>query len=213
MKSVAIVGTGTEIGKTWIAARLATELAGRQKIVAARKPAQSFDVDDAVELLDASILAAATGQQAIDVCPPHRWYPLAMAPPMAAAALGNEPILASALLDEMCWPAGVDIGLIETAGGLRSPLADDADNLQFVALASPDAVVLVADAGLGTINLVRLCADLLKPWPFTVILNRFDSQDSLHRRNARWLIERDCLPVVTAVAELAERVLGHCSNN
>jgi dethiobiotin synthetase len=50
----------------------------------------------------------------------------------------------------------VDVGLVETAGGVRSPQADDGDVLDLVAAIAPDHVILVADAGLGTINAVRL---------------------------------------------------------
>jgi len=49
--------------------------------------------------------------------------------------------------------------------------------------------VLVADAGLGTINAVRLSVapfEGLGHEPI-VLLNRFDEADDLHRRNAAWL--------------------------
>ncbi len=57
----------------------------------------------------------------------------------------------------------VDVGLVETAGGMRSPLAADGDCLAFCAALAPDVIVLVADAGLGTINAVRLTLDALGP--------------------------------------------------
>ena len=38
-----VAGTGTEVGKTWAAVRLITELRSDGRSVAARKPAQSFD--------------------------------------------------------------------------------------------------------------------------------------------------------------------------
>ncbi len=55
------------------------------------------------------------------------------------------------------------MGLVETAGGVRSPLAADGDCLDYCAALDPDVVVLVADAGLGTINAVRLTLDALAP--------------------------------------------------
>ena len=48
------------------------------------------------------------------------------------------------------------MGLVETAGGVRSPQADDGDVRRHGRAVVPDAVVLVADAGLGTVNAVRL---------------------------------------------------------
>ena len=51
---VLVVGTGTEVGKTWVACRLARVLRRRGLIVAARKPAQSYDPGDDLSETDAS---------------------------------------------------------------------------------------------------------------------------------------------------------------
>ena len=67
---VVVAGTATEIGKTWVTARLAERLLAAGATVAARKPAQSFAADD--EVTDADVLAAATGEDPTAVCPPHR---------------------------------------------------------------------------------------------------------------------------------------------
>jgi dethiobiotin synthetase len=65
----------------------------------------------------------------------------------------------------------------------------------------PDIVLLVADAGLGTINSVRLTMDALVRLPaeLAVVLNRFDEGSELHQRNRAWLRDRDdmqifCIP-------------------
>ncbi|HSP04712.1 MAG TPA: AAA family ATPase, partial [Acidimicrobiales bacterium] len=84
---VGVCGTATEVGKTWASARLIEVLVGDGRTVAARKPLQSFDPDDDAPT-DAEVLAAATGETPHDVCPEPGWYPVPMAPPMAAAALG-----------------------------------------------------------------------------------------------------------------------------
>jgi dethiobiotin synthetase len=189
---VVVVGTGTDVGKTWVAARLLVELREAGLRVAARKPAQSAR--------DASRLGAASGEPADDVCPVHRWYDVAMAPPMAAEALGRPPFTIHDLASELHWPSdAVDVGLVETAGGLRSPLAADGDCLSLCATLAPNVVVLVADAGLGTINAVRLTVDSLRALPATVVvvLNRFDPVVVLHARNREWLQARDALSVVT----------------
>src|SRR5918999_2278774 len=118
---IVIAGTGTEVGKTWTAVKLIEHASARGLRVAARKPAQSFSREDATT--DAELLAAATGEAPHDVCPAHRWYPVPMAPPMAADVLGLPRIRVEDLLEEMHWPAEVDLALIETAGGLCSPIA------------------------------------------------------------------------------------------
>jgi dethiobiotin synthetase len=174
--------------------------------VAARKPAQSFAPSDPPVTWDAAVLAAATGEHPDEVCPPHRCYGRALAPPMAAAALDRPPITLGELLDELRWPDGVDVGFVETAGGIRSPIADDGDNAALVDALQPDVVLLVADAGLGTLNLVRLTTGVLAGNRLVAVLNRFDDADDLHVANAAWLRDRDGLDVVTSVEELADRL-------
>jgi dethiobiotin synthetase len=199
---VLVTGTGTEVGKTWVAAAVLRHLAAAGHRVAARKPAQSFGPADRAESTDAAVLGAATGEAPTTVCPPPRWYPVAMAPPMAAAALGRPSFAVADLVAEVRWPAATAVGLVEAAGGVRSPQATDGDAVALGRVLRPDVVVLVADAGLGTINDVRLAVDALTvstgvPAPVVVVLNRFDPGDDLHRRNRDWLIDRDGMAVVT----------------
>jgi dethiobiotin synthetase len=197
---VVVVGTGTEVGKTWVSARALAALRADGVRVAARKPAQSFEPG---ETTDAEVLAGATGEDVHDVCPEARWLPVPMAPPMAADALGLLPFTLAGL--QPVWPAAVELGLVETAGGVRSPLAADGDCAAFTQALEPDNVLLVADAGLGTINGVRLSAEALALLPLKVLLNRFDPGDDLHRRNRAWLHDADGFEVVTTADEGWER--------
>jgi dethiobiotin synthetase len=202
--TVVVTGTGTEIGKTYVTAALARELRAQGVEVHARKPVQSFAPDDTHT--DADVLAAATGEAPHAVCPPHRWLPTPMAPPMAAAALGLDPFTIADLATEIDTP-GSGITLVEGAGGLRSPLANDGDTLALIELLRPQLVILVADADLGTINAVRLNVAALRTRP-VVFLNRFDPANDLHRRNHEWLKENDGFAVATAITELARIEYG-----
>lgn len=194
---IVVVGTHTEVGKTWVSRQLLAQARSRGQRVAARKPVQSFSPSD--ETTDAQVLAAATGEARDIVCPPHRSYPLPMAPPMAADLLGRPCIQLNDLLTEIAWPADIDLGLVETVGGVRSPLAHDGDSLDLLRRLEPDTVLLVADAGLGTINAVRLALQSLAPTPAVVFLNRFDESNPLHRLNQQWLRERDGMLAHTRV--------------
>ena len=203
---VAVVGTGTDIGKTWVAARLLTDLRAAGLRVAARKPAQSFAPEDDPAGLDAAVLGAATGESAEEVCPMDRWYDTPLAPPMAAEYLDRPPFTIQDLMSGLRWPAdadAVDVGLVETAGGVRSPLAIDGDCLALCEALAPDVIVLVAHAGLGTINAVRLTVHALHPLhvPVIVVLNRFDTEVDLHVRNREWLSARDGLTVLALPGE------------
>jgi dethiobiotin synthetase len=200
---IVITGTGTNVGKTWWGAATARALSARGIAVAARKPVQSFAPDD--PLTDADVLAQATGDDPHAVCPSHRWIPRPLAPPMAGIVLAQPAFAIADLATETKWPPGTDVGMVEGAGGVRSPLAHDGDTVDLVHILQPDEVVVVADAGLGTINAVRLTVAALAQTPVVVALNRFEPTDELHWANHDWLTRRDGTTVVTDPEELAAR--------
>ncbi len=166
--TVFVTGTGTEVGKTWWSVALIRGLRDLGVLAAARKPAQSFL--PGAGPTDAELLADAAGIDPTLVCPPARWYEIPLAPPMAAASLdrptfsiadlAGETAAAVDRLDRSNVPTRIHrVLFVEGAGGPRSPIADDGDNVDLARAIAPDLVVLVADAGLGTINAVRLAAE------------------------------------------------------
>lgn len=193
---VAVVGTDTGVGKTWVTANLVERARAQGLAVAVRKPVQSYDAAE-VGATDAEILAAAAGLEPVDVCPADRWYALPMAPPMAADALGRPGIGLQDLA--VTWAEGIDFGLVETVGGVRSPVAHDGDSAALVGLVAPDRVLIVTDARLGTINATMLTLAALEKWPAVVFVNRFDPDDDLHRRNLAWMERHAGVAVETAL--------------
>jgi dethiobiotin synthetase len=202
-KLIVVAGAGTEVGKTWVSARLIAHLRERGFMVAARKPVQSFDPSSGPT--DAAILAAASGEQPNTVCSRFS-YPLPLAPPIAAAELGLHPPTLSAIIAALSIPAS-GFTVIESVGGLRSPLADNADTVTLIRAVSADMVVLVVDAGLGAIGSARSGCDLLDR-PTVVFLNRFHADDRTHRLNRRWLREIDGFEVSIDTNELAAMVMN-----
>jgi dethiobiotin synthetase len=200
---IVVTGTGTEVGKTWWTATVAGELHARGVPVAARKPVQSFAPDDATT--DAAVLASATGVDAHTVCPPDRWLPAPMAPPIAAAQLGRPDFTIADLVAEVAWPDDCTLGFVEGAGGVRSPLAADGDTVALVHALAPDVVLVVAHAGLGVLNGVRSALDALVGVPAVVALNHYDADDAVHRANLEWLVTRDAVDVVASPSELVDR--------
>jgi dethiobiotin synthetase len=201
-----VTGTGTEVGKTTVSAALLRRWRRAGLSVAARKAAQSGPPGQPT---DADILGNASDEPPTAVCPAHRWYSAPFAPPMAAQALGRPPFSIATLVAELRWPGTpVDVGVVEVAGGVRTPQADDGDAIDLGDLLRPDAVVLVAEAGLGTINAVRLSCDALagvrtrtgQTAPVSVVLNRFDPHSDLHRRNRSWLSDISGMAVSVALA-------------
>ena len=213
--TVFVTGTGTEVGKTWWSVALVRGLREFGVLAVARKPAQSFLPGTGPT--DAELLAEASGTDPTVVCPPARWYEVPLAPPMAAASLGRPGFSISDLAAETAGAADRLAGssvptriqrllLVEGAGGPRSPIADDGDNVDFARAIAPDLVVLVADAGLGTINAVRLAAAPFRESgiPLVVALNRFEGDD-LHIANERWLRDRYGFDTVTDPGVLVDR--------
>ena len=201
---IVVAGTGTEIGKTYVASRVAQSLREQGHSVIARKPAQSYAPDDAAT--DAHLLADATGELPEVVCPAHRWYPVPMAPPMAADALGRPAFgTADLVLETRQSFTDAAVALVETAGGAWSPQASDGLHVgQFAEQLGADGVLLVGDAALGVINAVRGAAAAFDPSiRVVVMLNRFDAAVGLHRENLAWLVRNDHFTVVTSPSEAA----------
>ena len=205
---VVCTGTATEVGKTWVGASVLSRLRSDGVRVSARKPAQSFD-PDAGEPTDAELLGLATGEPALTVCAPQRWYPVAFAPPMAADSLAAPTIALTSLVEEVMWPTPFpDVRWVETVGGVRSPIAHDGDSADLCDAMRPDIVVLVADAGLGTINAVRTSIAALGAHRVIVFLNRYDPGVELHERNRAWLAERHNIGAEVDVAALAAALVA-----
>jgi dethiobiotin synthetase len=203
-----VTGTGTDVGKTWVSVALLRALVERGRRVAVRKPAQSYAPEDITT--DADLLAAASGETPLEVCPQRRWYPVPMAPPMAAAALGLPPPALAELEREVTagWPLdAVEVGVVEGAGGVASPQAIDGDTADLARALAVDLTVLVAEPGLGAINSVRLSRQALAPLPTIVHLNRYDPRHDVQVRNRSWLMDHDGLVVTTGIDELVDHLI------
>ncbi|MBK7535957.1 MAG: dethiobiotin synthase [Myxococcales bacterium] len=147
---IAVVGTGTGVGKTHVATALLTALRARGQAAVGWKPVESGVTGAQGE--DERLLALATGE----VTPTLRLR-AALAPNLAARLAGvtlDSRALAT-MLGELSarWPCL----LLELAGGLFSPLDDELDNAEWLA-ALPSALrgelrlVLVAPDRLGVLH-------------------------------------------------------------
>lgn len=203
---VAVLGTATEVGKTWVTARLITALRETGLRVGVRKPVQSYD-PAVVEPTDSQVLGAASGEDPSLVCREDRSLPVAMAPPMAAAVLGLQPQTINELVASISWTTPFDVGIVETIGGVRSPIASDGDSVDLARALVPDVTILVSDAELGVLNAVRTSMDAIAPLDPIIHLNRFDATNDLHHRNRDWLGSYDGYTVTTDTEGLASHFL------
>ena len=193
MEGVFVTGTGTEVGKTVVAAAMARTLAEQGKRVAVFKPAVT-GLDElaaggpkggtAGDLLahrlsnaaDHELLRRAAGsEQSDEEIAPYRYGP-PMSPHLAAELAGEEIDPERLRSASRTAAKGADALVCEGVGGLLVPLASGYLVRDFAAdLGLP--VVVAASPGLGTINHTLLTIEaaraaglevravVLTPWP------------------------------------------------
>lgn len=186
---VLITGTGTEVGKTIVAAAIARTLAEEGRRVGVFKPAitglDEFAVDTpqsgsigrfAAHRPDHLVLREAAGSaQSDEEIAPYRYGP-PMSPHLAAELAGEEIEPARLLAGARVAAGDADVLVCEGVGGLMVPLATDYLVRDFaVDLGLP--LVIAASPGLGTINHTLLTIEaaraagldvrkvVLTPWP------------------------------------------------
>jgi dethiobiotin synthetase len=148
-----ITGTGTGVGKTYVAALIARALCASGRRVGVYKPAASGceSRDGSLVSPDAIALWDAAGQPGTlsQVCP--QLFAAPLAPHLAARAERRR--IDSQLLRSgiEVWRATSDVVLVEGAGGLMSPVSDDDYNADLAAEFGYPLVIVAANV-LGTIN-------------------------------------------------------------
>jgi dethiobiotin synthetase len=148
-----ITGTGTSVGKTYVGVLIAQSLRHSGQRVGIYKPVASGcdECDGQLVSPDAISLWKAAGQPGPleHVCPQRFRAPLA--PHLAARAEGRR--VDSQLLRDgiRFWQETCDVVLVEGAGGLMSPLADECYNVELAAEFGYPLIVVTGNE-LGTIN-------------------------------------------------------------
>lgn len=161
LKGLMVVGTDTGVGKTLIAGTIARCLLGRGRRVGVFKPAATGCRREGPELVseDAAFLAAAAGsrQSQAEVAPLR--FERATAPNVAAQWAGQNVDLEAMFAAWRRLEGQCDAVMVEGVGGLLCPISDDFWVIHLAKLLGLP-VVIVARAGLGTINhtLLTLCA-------------------------------------------------------
>lgn len=148
MSVLCVTGTSTDVGKTVVTAAVATLALAQGLTVAVCKPAQTgVAVDEPGDLAEVQRLSGVT-----DVVELAR-YPEPLAPDTAARRAGL-PLLgrAEVVAAVRALDATHDLTLVEGAGGLLVRLGAGGFTLADVAADLDAPLLLVAAAGLGTLN-------------------------------------------------------------
>lgn len=148
-----VTGNDTGVGKTYAACEIIRGLTRAHVEVAAYKPVASgcSTVEGQLVCEDALALWEATGRRGNlrDVCPQSFAAPLA--PHLAARREGRQVNSDQLLGGAQVWKGQCDYLVVEGAGGLMSPLAEDTYNIDLAMELGYPVVVVVANQ-LGAIN-------------------------------------------------------------
>lgn len=173
METIFITATGTDIGKTYIAANLISELKNAGKNVLALKPViTGWDGNgnsDTHLLLKSSGLEAS--EQNINNCSPWR-FKAPLSADMAAALENREINFAEVL--EFCRRPFPGIKIIEGAGGVMSPVNRQKTFLDLVKNIEC-SVLLVTGTYLGAISHTLTALQLLNNLPVSIIINESEN--------------------------------------
>ncbi|GAA2812738.1 dethiobiotin synthase [Streptomyces showdoensis] len=158
MTVIVVTGTGTEIGKTIVTAATAALATAAGRSVAVLKPAQTGvapgeagDVDEVLRLS-----GAATGEELAR-------FPEPLAPNTAARRAGMAPVGPAEVAEAARKLAEEhDLVLVEGAGGLLVRFDEEGGTLADAARLLGAPVLVVATAGLGTLNSAALTAEALR---------------------------------------------------
>ncbi|MFZ3571984.1 dethiobiotin synthase [Streptomyces sp. BH097] len=159
MGVLVVTGTGTEVGKTVTTAALAAVAARAGRSVAVLKPAQTGvapgepgDVDEVVRLAGDAVTGVELAR-----------YPEPLAPGTAAARSGLAPVRPEQVAEAAAkLAASHDLVLVEGAGGLLVRFDEEGSTLADAAGLLGAPVLVVAAAGLGTLNSVQLTGESVR---------------------------------------------------
>ena len=205
MKTLIVAGTDTEVGKTVVTAALASQARQAGRRVAVLKPAQTgLEQGEPGDIQEVSRLSG------VDDVHEIVRYPDPLAPATAAAQVGKTGVTVEQIAEAVRGLTARDLVLIEGAGGVLVRFDESGGTLIDLAAALEAPVLLVARAGLGTLNHSALSIEALRArgveCPGIVIGSRPDNPDLAMRANVSDLPSYCGAPLLGQVPEGAARL-------
>ena len=206
-KKIFITGTGTDVGKTYVTGLIVKKLKESGMNAAYYKAAMSGNERTEEGMLlpgDAQYVKTVSGTEQSLACMCPYVYEAAVSPHLASRIEGNPVMLQEVMkgFEEVCRQ--YDYVTMEGSGGILCPICFDErelwleDVIRELGLSS----LIVADAGLGTINSVVLTVEYMRAKGLPVkgiIFNRFHPGDRMEEDNLRMCEHRTKLPVLACV--------------
>ena len=210
-KAVFLTGTGTDIGKTYISGLIVKKLAEAGKNPAYYKAAMSGNdrrEDGTLIPGDALFVQKTSGisQPLEEMCP--YVYENAWSPHLASRVEGNPVDLEVVRKGFLETADKYDYITMEGSGGILCPLCFDERRIQLedVIREFELSSILVADAGLGTINSVVLTAEYMKARSLPIkgiIFNHYHPGNIMEDDNIFMCEHMTGLPVIAKVQDNA----------
>ena len=208
-KNLFITGTGTDVGKTYVAGLIVKKLRAGKASAAYYKAAMSGNerrTDGTLIPGDALQVKTMSGieQPLEEMCP--YIYENAVSPHLAAKLEGN-PIEMECVLENFDRVCGkYDYVTVEGSGGILCPLRFDEKKIQLEDFikARGLACLMIADAGLGAINAAVLTAEYMKTRKIPVkgiIFNHYEPGNPMHEDNRLMCEAMTGLPVAACVKD------------
>ena len=207
-RGVFVIGTGTDVGKTYDTALLIKHLRSTGLKAHYYKAAASGNprINGYLEAADARFVKemAHIDDQKLENMVPYV-YEAAVSPHLAARETNHFLSLSTVLQDYQAIADKSDFVVVEGCGGILCPLVYEKQ----VKIWQEDLIralqvplLLVADAGLGTLNATGLTLAYLKQAQLPLhglILNRFDATNPMHIDNRTLLQEMCPCPILACV--------------
>lgn len=208
-KNLFITGTGTDVGKTYVTGLVIKKLKDSGENAAyykaamsgnERRPDGSLIPGDALSVKEVSGIP----QPLDEMCP--YIYENAYSPHLAARIEGEQVELSVVEEGFRRISGAYDYVTVEGSGGILCPIRFDGERilLEDVIKALHLSCLLVADAGLGTINNVALTTEYMRARDIPIvgmIFNRFHSGDVMEEDNIRMCEELTGLKTLACVRE------------
>lgn len=202
MSTVIVTGTDTEVGKTVTTAAVAAVALAQGRTVAVLKPAQTgVDTDEPGDVAEVLRLAgeSVSGSELAR-------FPEPLAPATAARRAGRAPVRPREVeRAARALAAQHDLVLVEGAGGLLVRLDEAGSSLADVAQLLGAPVLVVARAGLGTLNATALTTEALRARGLSclgVVFGSFPAEPDLATRcNLADLPDAAGAPLIGAIPE------------
>lgn len=208
-KALFVTGTGTDTGKTYITGLIVKKLQEAQKNPAYYKAAMSGNdrrPDGTLIPGDALTVQTMSGidQSLTSMCP--YVYEHAYSPHLASRLEGNPVVMDVVTHGFADVAADYDYVTVEGSGGILCPICFDEARIQLedVVKELHLSSILIADAGLGTINSVVLTAEYMKTHGLPlkgIIFNHYHPGDVMENDNIFMCEHMTGLPTLAKVQD------------